>query len=304
MGRLVKHPPQIGVVASKRHRVVHFALAGCIVALSMVTDASAPLAVVLLFVVVVPFEKLFPRHRNQRVRRTGLGTDLAFALATPLISAVGLIVALIAGVVSMVWLPGLAFRPVVQALPPPLLPIVGALLFDLIGYWVHRLAHENATLWRFHSIHHTGEHLDWLSGVRVHPLDGVLIGPPVVFLIAAGFPAEATGGIAAAQLIIGLFLHANVRWRLRPLHRIVATPDFHHWHHANEPEAIHTNYAAFLPVWDQIFGTYRIPRNRQPFRYGIDEPHPSTLVGLLAAPFAGVARNWSARRAARRWQQN
>ncbi len=95
-------------------------------ALSVVMDASAPLALVLLFVVVVPFEKLFPRHRNQRVRRAGLGTDLAFALATPLISAVGLVVALIAGVASSAWLPGLAFRPVVRALPSSLLIIVGA----------------------------------------------------------------------------------------------------------------------------------------------------------------------------------
>ncbi len=308
MGTFAQRAPHVSGAASTaaptRHRAVHLALAGCIMAVSVITNASAPLLVVLLFVVVVPFEKLFPRHRNQRVRRTGLGTDLAFALATPLISAVGLIVALFAGLASMAWLPGLALRPVVHVLPAPLLLIVGTLLFDLVGYWSHRLAHENAKLWRFHSIHHTGEHLDWLSGVRMHPLDGILLGPPVVFLVAAGFPAKATGAIAAAQLIVGLFLHANVRWRLRLLHRVVATPDFHHWHHANEPAAIHTNYAAFLPIWDQVFGTYRIPQHRQPLRYGIDhgigEPHPSTFVGLLVAPFAGIATSRSNRRAAKR----
>jgi membrane protein YqaA with SNARE-associated domain len=180
---------------------------------------------------------------SRRVHR--LATDLAFALATPLLSVVGLVVALIAGVLSLVWFPGLALRPVVRALPVAVLPILGAVLFDLAGYWVHRFAHEKAALWRFHSVHHSGEQLDWLSGVRVHPLDGVLIGPPVVLLMAAGFPVEVTGGIAVAQLVIGLFLHANVRWHLRPLQRVVATPDFHHWHHANEPDAIHTNYAAF-----------------------------------------------------------
>jgi sterol desaturase/sphingolipid hydroxylase (fatty acid hydroxylase superfamily) len=259
-------------------------LGAVIVAASVATDRSAPFAIVALFVLVVPFEKAFPRHRGQRVRRNGLGTDLAFALAAPLISALGLVVAVVAGVLSFAWIPGLALRPFVAMLPAAALPILGAVLFDFSGYWVHRFAHESARLWRFHSVHHTGEQLDWLSGVRVHPLDGVLVGPPVVLLIAAGFPADVTGAIAGAQLVIGLFLHANVRWRFRPLQRVIATPDFHHWHHANEPEAIHTNYAAFLPLWDQLFGTYRIPRDRQPLRYGIDEPHATKMVGLLVAP--------------------
>ena len=69
---------------------------------------DAMFLIVALFVLVVPFEKLFPRHRGQRVRRQGLGTDLTFALATPLISGVGLVVAAVAGVVSLAWLPGLA----------------------------------------------------------------------------------------------------------------------------------------------------------------------------------------------------
>lgn len=271
-----------------RRKIVNLALAGLIIAISVRTNASAPLLIVALFILVVPFEKLFPRHRSQRVRRKGLGTDLAFALATPLISGAGLVVALIAGVLSLMWLPGLALRPLIATLPAPALPILGAVLFDLAGYWVHRLAHEKALLWRFHSVHHTGEQLDWLSGIRVHPLDGVLLGPPVLLLITAGFPADITGAIAVLQMIVGLFLHANVCWRLRPLHRIIATPDFHHWHHANEPASIHTNYASFLPIWDQLFGTYRLPKDRQPSRYGIDEPHPTSFAELLIAPLKGL----------------
>ncbi len=277
------------VFADKLPRnLAHLAVAGLVLAISLLTNASAPFLVVALFVLVVPFEKLFPRYRGQRVRRRGLGTDLAFAVATPLLSVAGLVVALVAGVVSLSWLPGLALRPLVAMIPAAATPVVGAVLFDFAGYWVHRFAHENPVLWRVHSIHHTAEKLDWLSGIRVHPLDGVLLGPPVLMLIAAGFPAEITGGIAILQMIAGLFLHANVRWRLRPLHRIVATPDFHHWHHANEPAAIHTNYAAFLPIWDQLFKTYRVPQDRNPQRYGIDDEHPSTFVGLLVAPFAGL----------------
>ena len=144
-------------------------------------------------------------------------------------------------------------------------------------------------LWRFHSVHHSTEHLDWISGFRNHPFDGVIVAPPFVLLLAAGFEAEFTGVLAAAQLITGIFLHANVRWRWKPLHRVIMTPEFHHWHHANEPDAINHNYASFLPVWDVIFGTYFMPKDRRPQVYGIDEPMPDTLWGQLRSPFRSDA---------------
>jgi hypothetical protein len=57
--------------------------------------------VVALFVIVVPFEKLFPRHR-QRLRRPGLGTDIAYGLAQALLGPAGLIVGALVGVLSLV----------------------------------------------------------------------------------------------------------------------------------------------------------------------------------------------------------
>ena len=47
------------------------------------------------------------------------------------------------------------------------------LLSDLCVYWGHRLQHNNAFLWRFHSIHHSAEHLDWLAAHREHPIDTI-----------------------------------------------------------------------------------------------------------------------------------
>ena len=41
--------------------------------------------VLLLFILVVPFEKLFPRHKGQKIRRPHLDTDIGYALASPLL---------------------------------------------------------------------------------------------------------------------------------------------------------------------------------------------------------------------------
>ncbi len=250
-------------------------------------DRSGPVVVPVLFLLVVPFEKLFPRHR-QRIRRPQVGTDIGYALAGPLLSAIGLVGAVVVGVLSLAWLPGLAFRPLVAAIPPAAAPIVGIVMFDLAIYWTHRWYHEIPVLWRFHAIHHSPEHMDWVSGFRSHPFDGTLIAPAFVFLLAAGFSPEFTGVLAVVQVVLGIFLHANVRWRLRPLHRLVMTPEFHHWHHANEPGAINANYAGFLPVWDQIFGTYFMPRHRRPRIYGVTEYVPDGMAAQLWHPLRGM----------------
>ena len=248
-----------------------------------------PLSVLLvLFVLVVPFEKLYPRHRGQRLRRPEVGTDVAFALLTPLLTPLGGIVAVIIGLVSLAWIPGLLVRPLLAQLPASVTPYLGVVLFDLAIYWIHRWSHEVPLLWRFHAVHHSTDKLDWVSGFRNHPVDGALIAPPFAFLIAAGFDPEFSGVLVVVQIVTGLFLHANARFLLRPLHRIVITPEFHHWHHANEPDAINHNYSVFLPAWDLLFGTYFMPRNRRPQVYGITEFMPRGVVSQLRYPFRGM----------------
>lgn len=265
------------------------ALTGLGIWLAYLIDSEVFAPVVLLFAIVVPFEKLYPRKKGQKVRRPMVGTDIAFALLSPLLNVFVVAAAIVIGVVSLFWLPGFAFRPLVAMLPPASVPIVAFFLFDFLGYWTHRWAHEVPFLWRFHAVHHSPEHMDWISGFRLHPFDGILIAPAFFFLLAAGVDVQITGALALLQIILGLFFHANVRVRWRWLDRFVANPEFHHWHHANESDSIGHNYAPALPVWDLVFGTFFMPRsNRRPSHYGIDEPVPSTLLGLLLHPLRGI----------------
>jgi sterol desaturase/sphingolipid hydroxylase (fatty acid hydroxylase superfamily) len=258
-----------------------------VIAVSLAFDRGPLGFLVALFVVVVPFEKLFPRHR-QRIRRPRLGTDIGYALASPMLTAIGVAAGVVVGLASLAWLPGLLVRPLVSQVPGSILPLVGIVLFDLAIYWTHRWYHEVPFLWRFHAIHHSTEHLDWVSGFRSHPLDGTLIAPAFVFLVVAGFSPEFTGLLAVIQIITGIFLHANVRWRLRWLHKAIITPEFHHWHHANEPGAINSNYSVFLPLWDLLFGTYFMPADRRPTRYGVSEHIPAGMVPQLWHPLRGM----------------
>ena len=246
--------------------------------------------IVALFVIVVPLEKLFRRH-EQKIRRPGLRTDLTYALASPVLNAAGVVVGIgVALLAFPTWVPMLLLRPLVMGQPGWLMAIEGIVLLDVLIYWTHRLSHEVGYFWRFHSIHHSSERMDWISGVRNHPFDGVIVAVPLVMLIAAGFQLEVVGAAAVVQTILGLFAHANVRWRLRPLHRVVMTPEFHHWHHSNTPASVHANYSVFLPLWDLVWGTYYMPADRRPEVYGNGESTPPSLPGQMLAPFRSPLR--------------
>jgi sterol desaturase/sphingolipid hydroxylase (fatty acid hydroxylase superfamily) len=173
--------------------------------------------------------------------------------------------------------------------------IVAALVVADIGtYWGHRWTHEIPLLWRFHAIHHSAEHVDFLVSTRAHPVDMVftrLCG--LIPLYVLGFAAPVSGDATLVPVVVlllgtvwGFFIHANVRWRFGPLEWLVATPAFHHWHHTNDgPAYLNKNYSALLPWVDRFFGTLYLPKHKQPERYGIDEPLATNFLGQLVQPF-------------------
>ncbi len=270
-----------------RRVTVLVACASTVALASAFVGNEAVATVAALFVISWPLEHFFRRHPVP-VRRLALRTDLAYAAAQPLLQVVTLVVAIVVGVLSLMWIPGLLVRPFVSSLPPPSQVIGGFLVFDFLTYWAHRWSHTVPLFWRFHAVHHSTRHLDWVSGFRSHPFDSLFIAPAVVFLIAAGVDNTVTGSLAILQFLVGLGAHLNVRFRLRPLWPVVMTPEFHHWHHEIRREAHNSNYSVFLPVWDIMFRTYRMPRDQRPQHYGIPSPMPNGIVQQLAFPFRGL----------------
>src|SRR4029079_11365913 len=67
------------------------------------------------------------------------------------------------------------------------------------------------------------------------------------------------------------FIHANLRWEFGPLRWLLATPQFHHWHHTAERDAVDKNFAVHLPVIDWLFGTHHLPKGKWPEAYGLSD---------------------------------
>jgi sterol desaturase/sphingolipid hydroxylase (fatty acid hydroxylase superfamily) len=163
-------------------------------------------------------------------------------------------------------------------------------LSDFIGYWSHRLFHRGRW-WPFHAVHHSSEDLDWLSSVRVHPVNDLVskllqVSP----LLLLGFNPFATLSAAPFFTLYAILLHADVDWDFGPLRGAIASPVFHRWHHSRQREAWDKNFAGLLPLWDRIFGTYYMPAGRVPEDFGIMEETPRDLLGQLVRPFGGLRR--------------
>jgi lathosterol oxidase len=153
---------------------------------------------------------------------------------------------------------------------PFLVQFAGVLLVaDLTQYWVHRAFHRVPFLWRLHRVHHSVEEMDWLAGSRLHLLDAIATrAASYVPIYVLGFDERAVLAYVVWVVIQATFIHANVRWELRALRRLLATPAFHHWHHSAEPEAVDCNFAVHLPLLDRLLGTYYLPE-RWPRAYGL-----------------------------------
>jgi sterol desaturase/sphingolipid hydroxylase (fatty acid hydroxylase superfamily) len=245
----------------------------------------------LLMMIFVPLERLFA-NTPQKVFRKGWLTDLGFYF----MNGVLVKAALVFPMAAIAW----ALRHVVpdavhlRIAEFPLWARLGAALVagELGFYWGHRWTHEVPLLWRFHSIHHSAEQIDWLVNTKGHPIDIIftrLCGFVPMYALGLAQPLVGTHIDVVPMLVLligttwGYVIHANVRWRFGPLEWLLATPHFHHWHHTND-EHVDRNYASMLPVMDKLFGTAYLPAKQWPPVYGIHGHMPGGLVGQLVHP--------------------
>jgi sterol desaturase/sphingolipid hydroxylase (fatty acid hydroxylase superfamily) len=244
----------------------------------------------LLAAIFVPMERFFAL-KNQRTLRPEFFIDLGYYFINNLVPKFVLIlpVAILAWGLHFIVPSGLdqyvAELPLTLRFPAAM--IVGELGF----YWGHRWSHSIPFLWRFHAIHHSAVHVDWLVNTRAHPVDIVftrLCGFIPMYVLGLARPITNTLDVVPLLVLVvgsmwGFFIHANVRWHLCWLGWLVSTPAFHHWHHTNDSHR-DNNYASMLPVFDRVFGTLHLPERQWPAKYGIDMPIAATLAGQLMQP--------------------
>lgn len=243
------------------------------------------ISIVLLAAVFWPLERLFSARQGQAWLRPRLLTDLAFMAGQYLAWTIAALFVLVKldGALSYV-VPG-ALRTHFAELPWALQALVVVLLGDVSVYWFHVASHRVPFLWRFHSIHHSARHLDWVAAHREHPVDGLLtqlaINLPAMVL---GVDLTLLAGLVAFRGLWAIFIHSNVRLPLGPLRVLFGAPELHHWHHLETTDTKH-NFANLAPWTDLLFGTYYVPQGEERWALGNPgEPERGYFAHLLS-PF-------------------
>ena len=238
----------------------------------------------LIFIVL---EKLFPLYRDQLVFRPEWQTDMKHFAVNHFL--VGLILLTVNFTIhhGFAWMVDHDFQLAIQRIPFVWQLLLCILVADLSQYWTHRAYHEIPFLWKFHAVHHSAKTMDWLAGSRQHVFEIVATR---VLVLAPLFVLGFREGVINAYIIIvgfqAVLNHANVHFPWGPLKYLIVTPDFHHWHHSSDTEAIDRNYAAHYAFLDYLFGTAVKSAKRLPEKYGVVVDYmPDGWVAQQSFPF-------------------
>jgi sterol desaturase/sphingolipid hydroxylase (fatty acid hydroxylase superfamily) len=242
---------------------------------------------------------LLPReiwsHKSIRI-------DIALLLLNRVLGTLGLFARFFAIPVVAAWISGMVPRTLLAniALSPMILALLVFVITDFANYCIHRLHHDNRVLWPLHAVHHSASVLTPLTAYRQHPLSGVVSASittvifGVVFGLMVGtFTPELTIGeiaganafVVLANLTVSNFHHSHIWISFGPvLERIVISPAQHQIHHSIEPKHFNRNYGQALALWDWIFGTLYVIREREVVTFGLDDKADAPLMTHRLGP--------------------
>jgi len=255
--------------------------------------ASSYLPVLVGALLVTALEMLIPYQRDWKPRRADIASDALFMLVVQVL--LPRLLALLA-LVTLIE-PLCQLQPAMAAMWPHHWSTASQVLLmlivaELFRYWLHRLAHSWPLLWRLHAVHHSPEKLYWLNVGRFHPLEKALqfVLDALPFMLL-GVQQQVIALYFVFYSLNGFFQHSNIRLRHGFLNYLISSAELHRWHHSRISAESNHNYGNNLILWDLVFGTRFLPRQRTLHAIGLKNPaYPKTFVAQMRTPFlAGVS---------------
>ncbi len=254
--------------------------------------AEAPLALALYTPIVIAaratlvLQARFPERQEWRPRSADVKNDLAFiAVVQVLLPQMFAAFALLAAANWMhensagQWWP--------HSWPLTVQVIVMLLIVDFLRYWVHRGCHHFPALWKLHEVHHSPEILYSLNTARFHPFEKALhFSADTLPFLLLGVSPWVIAGYFLVYAVNGFFQHSNVRLRYGFLNYIVGSAETHRWHHARDPRIALCNFGSSTVIWDLLFGTWFLAKDRVIDDIGIpDRAYPRDFWAQMLTPF-------------------
>ncbi len=249
---------------------------------------SSYAAVVFGAVAVTVLEFIIPYDRAWQPDRKDVKNDLLFMVAVQMVLPQMLLLPAAVGLVRYLrateW--PIALWP--HALPLVMQVVLMLLVAEFFRYWLHIAAHNTKLLWRFHAVHHSPHKLYWLNVGRFHPIEkAVQFMLDMLPFILVGVGESVLVLYFVFYAVNGFFQHSNVDARYGVLNYVVSGAELHRWHHSKLIEESNRNYGNNLIVWDLLFGSWFLPRDRRVGDLGlINRSYPLDFASQMKTPFA------------------
>lgn len=165
--------------------------------------------------------------------------------------------------------------------------ILMVLSADFLRYWLHVCSHRWSWLWRLHAVHHSPHKIYWLNVGRFHSVEKALqfLIDSLPFIVL-GVSDQVIALYFVFYSINGFSQHCNIQLSLGYLNYLISGPELHRWHHSSLVKEANHNYGNNLIVWDLIFGTRFLPKDRQVNLLGLENRnYPMRFMDQLKTPF-------------------
>lgn len=152
--------------------------------------------------------------------------------------------------------------------------IICQVLDDLSHYWLHRFNHTVRFMWAAHIVHHSSEHYNYGTALRLSWF--AMIYKPLfyVWLPAIGFHPKMVLVCLGIEAVWQFLLHTSYCPKLKFLEYFLITPKQHQVHHATNTPYLDKNHGAILNIWDRLFGTWKDFDEQIDIHYGVvHAPH-------------------------------
>ena len=225
------------------------------------------LDLLLMAVIYVPLERLWPQYPEQGTFRNQWTLDIVYFMSTHFPLQILSFLVLLPATQATKYLGIPALQQFIARMPWLLQFFLAIVVADVAEYFVHLAFHKIPFLWRFHAIHHSSKALDWIAGSRSHFVDDTLVRAFILLPLMFGFSQSIIFAYLIFVTLHATWTHCNFAPNAKWLEQFLVMPRYHHWHHTSQPEGIDKNFAIHFPWIDKIFGTYYFPE-KWPESYG------------------------------------
>ena len=245
------------------------------------------LDLLLMALIYVPLERLWPQYPEQGTFRKGWAQDVVYFMSTHLPIQILSFLVLLPATQATKYLGVPVLQALIARMPWLLQFCLAVVVADVAEYFIHLALHKVPFLWRFHAVHHSSKALDWLAGSRSHFVDDTLVRGFILVPLMLGFSQSIILAYLIFVTLHATWTHCNFGPNAKWLEKFLVMPRYHHWHHTSQKEGIDKNFAIHFPWIDKIFGTYYYP-DVWPKRYGLDgEEISPNFLGQTIEPFLG-----------------